>query len=65
MEIDAETLLWSLSGAAALLVVFASYAERRQATRKNLDRPGCISWPLVQIAGIITVVVAAVLALKQ
>ena len=65
MNIDAQTWLWVLAAAAALMVVWSNFAEKRQAARKNLDRPGWVPWPLVQIISIIVVVVAAVLALKQ
>ena len=47
------------------MAAWAPFAEKRQAARKDLDRPGWVSWPLVQVFSIILVVVAAVLALKQ
>ncbi|MDP9413875.1 MAG: hypothetical protein M3Q08_07250 [Pseudomonadota bacterium] len=59
-----QTIFWAIAAAALLLVVFSGFAERRQASRKNLDRPGWISWPLMQVLGVIGMVVAAVLALK-
>ncbi len=59
-----STLFWAISAASALLIVIAGWAEKRQAARRNLDRPGWISWPLVQVFALIGTVVAAVLALK-
>lgn len=59
-----QTLFWGICAASILMVFVAGWAERRQSRRKDLDRPGLISWPLMQILAIITTVVAAVLALK-
>ncbi len=59
-----QTIFWVIAAAALLVVVFSGFFERRQAARKNLDRPGWISWPLMQVLGVIAMVVAAVLALK-
>ena len=65
MNIDSQGWLWGLAAAAALMVVWSNFAEKKQAARRDLDRPGWVPWPLVQIISIIVVAVAAVLALKQ
>jgi uncharacterized membrane protein YidH (DUF202 family) len=59
-----DFVMWTICGASLILAGLAPRAEKRQANRKNLDRPGWVSWPLVQIIAIIGVVVSAVLALK-
>ena len=65
MNIDAATGFWALAGVAASLVPLAALGDRRQAARKNLDRPGWVSWPVVQILSLCVAVVAMVLALKS
>ena len=57
-------IFWAIAAASVLLVFAAGWADRRQSARKNLDRPGWIPWPLVQVFALIGTVVAAVLALK-
>ena len=59
-----RAIFWGISAAAIVMVFVAAWAERRQSRRRNLDRPGLISWPLIQILAIIITVVAAALALK-
>jgi hypothetical protein len=59
-----QIIFWMIAAAALVLVVFSGSLHRRQAARKNLDRPGWISWPLMQVLGVIIMAVAAVLALK-
>jgi hypothetical protein len=59
-----DFVLWAICGVSLILASLAPRAEKRQASRKNLDRPGWVSWPLVQILSIIAIVVSAVLALK-
>jgi hypothetical protein len=64
MDLALSTLLWT---AAALLVAFAilcALMERRRTRRPNLDRPGLVPWPLLEILAFLLAVVAAALALK-
>jgi len=46
------------------LAVTATFAERRRAARRNLDRPGWVPWAPIQILAAIAAVAAAALALK-
>jgi hypothetical protein len=59
-----QDMLWSLCAAAAAMAVTAALAERRRNARADLDRPGWMPWPALQVLAMIAAVVAAVLALK-
>jgi hypothetical protein len=58
----AQAYWWITAGAAAALAVLATFQERRRDRRRDLDRPGWVPWPLVQVLAILAAVVAAVLA---
>lgn len=59
-----SNILWAVAAASALLILIAGWADKKQSARRNLDRPGWVPWPLVQVFALIGTVVAAVLAMK-
>ena len=59
-----QAALWTGAGAAAAAVLAAAFADRRRTNRRNLDRPGLVPWPLIQILAIIAAALLAALALK-
>jgi hypothetical protein len=61
----AQAALWTGAGAAAALAGLAALADRRRARRRDLDRPGWIPWPLIQILAMLLAAVAAAFALKS
>ena len=62
-RMSTQSLWWMAAGAAATIVVLATVQERRRERRRDLDRPGWVPWPLVQVLAILSTVIAAVLAL--
>jgi hypothetical protein len=61
---DAATMFWILAAVAAATAVLAGLADRRRHKRRDLDRPGWVPWPLVQLLAMLLAAVAAALALK-
>jgi hypothetical protein len=55
---------WSICGVAVAVAVIASYADRRRARRKDLDKVGFMPWPLITIMAMISAAVLAAVALK-
>ena len=55
---------WSICAAAIGVAAFASYADRRRARRRNLDKVGFMPWPLIMIIAMLAAAVLAALALK-
>ena len=56
--------LWTAAGASMATVLRAGLADWLRSRRRNLDKPGWMPWPLVQVLGIIAAVLFAALALK-
>jgi hypothetical protein len=56
--------LWTVAGAAAVLVAIAGLADRRRTRRRDLDRAGWVPWPLIMILAMIVAAAAVALALK-
>ena len=56
--------LWTVAGAAAVLVAVAGLADRRRSRRRDLDRAGWVPWPLIMILAMIVAAAALALALK-
>lgn len=54
---------WYAAGTAFIVSVGAIFAQRRQENRRDPDRIGIISWPLVQVLALIATFILAVLAL--
>jgi hypothetical protein len=59
-----QAALWTGAGAAAAVALIAALADRRRTRRRDLDRPGLVPWPLVQVLAMLIAVVAAAFALK-
>jgi hypothetical protein len=59
-----QAVLWAASGAAALVSAGSALADRARMRRRNLDSPGWVPWPTIQLLAMITAVVAAALAIK-
>lgn len=59
---ELHNLFWIVSGGALALCLIAAWAEKRRSKRKNLDKPGWVPWPLIQVLAIMGTVVAAALA---
>ena len=59
-----QLVYWSAAGGAAILALGAGLADRARMRRRNLDRPGWVPWPLVQIAAIFAVIILAVFAVR-
>jgi hypothetical protein len=59
-----QALLWAVAGAAAATALLAALADRRRGRRRDLDRPGWVPWPGVQLLAMLVAAVAAALALK-
>jgi len=59
-----QAILWTAAAAAAGVAVFAGLADRRRSKRRNLDRPGWMPWPLIQLLAMLLAAAAAALALK-
>jgi len=55
--------LWWGAGAAAALAVMAVIAEQRRSRRRNLDRPGCVPWTLIQLLAFLAAISLLALAL--
>ncbi len=64
MRSDA-TFLWVLASSAAALAGMAALADRRRTRRRDLERPGLVPWPLVQVLAMLVAAVAAAFALKR
>jgi uncharacterized membrane protein YidH (DUF202 family) len=64
LEFTTKSMLIAICVGGILLAGISPWLERRQFNRRNVDRPGLISWPLMQILGVLITVVAAALALK-
>lgn len=60
-----QAMLWIAAAAAAATAVLAGIADRRRGQRRDLDRPGWVPWPLVQLIAILATAAAAALALKS
>jgi hypothetical protein len=56
--------LWTAAGASMATVLLAGLADWLRSRRRNLDKPGWVPWPLVQVFGIIAAVLFAAFALK-
>lgn len=59
-----QAALWTGAGVAASVALIAALADRRRTRRRDLDRPGWVPWPLIQILAMIVAAVAAAFALK-
>jgi hypothetical protein len=64
MGASQATALWALAGSAAALSALAALADRRRTRRRDLDRPGLVPWPLIQVLALLVAAVAAAFALK-
>ena len=60
-----QAMLWSAAGAAAVAALLAGLADRRRSKRRDLDRPGWVPWPLIQMLAMLLAAAAAALALKS
>ena len=56
--------LWAVAGGAAAVALAAGLADRRRSRRPNLDRPGWMPWPAIQILAMIAAALAAAYAIK-
>lgn len=56
--------LWVLAASAAALALLSALADRRRTRRRDLDRPGLVPWPLIQVLAMLVAAVAAAFALK-
>ena len=63
-DLPATALFWIAAGLLLALAAFAALMEHRRTRRRDLDRPGCMSWNLVQILALLLAIAAAGLALK-
>lgn len=54
---------WIASAAGAVLVLTGFIGDRRQMRRTNLDRVSMLSWPFIQLMGILLTMVCAALAI--
>lgn len=54
---------WFAAGSALLISIAAIFAQRRVETRRDPDRVGIISWPLIQVLALIAALILAGLAL--
>jgi hypothetical protein len=63
-DLSLSQLLEIAAGALLLLAVFASFAERRRRTRRDIDRPGLVPWQLIEVLAFFGAVGAVLLALK-
>jgi hypothetical protein len=59
-----QAALWTGAGTAAAVALVAALADRRRTRRRDLDRPGLVPWPLVQILAMLIAAVVAAFALK-
>ena len=59
-----QAMLWSAAGVAAGAALLAGLADRSRSKRRDLDRPGWVPWPLIQLLAMLLAAVAAALALK-
>jgi hypothetical protein len=57
--------LWTVAGAAAVLVAVAGFADRRRAHRRDLDRAGWVPWPMIMILAMIVAAAATAIAIKS
>jgi hypothetical protein len=60
---QAQAIWWWMTGAFVSLVFVAMVAERRRARRRDLDRPGWVSWPLVLVLSLTGAMLCLILAL--
>lgn len=63
-DLPPSELLWAAAVSLFALAAMAAWAERRRASRRNLDRPGIMPWHLIQVLAFLLAVAAAALALK-
>ena len=56
---------WWLAGGALLAAAIAALADRRRHRRRDLDRPGWVPWPVIQILAMLMAAVATAFALKS
>lgn len=59
-----QDALWTAAGVAAAVALVAALADRRRMKRRDLDRPGVMPWPLIQVLAMLVAAVLAALALK-
>ncbi|RZM25397.1 MAG: hypothetical protein EOP67_44915 [Sphingomonas sp.] len=57
-------VLWSASGALAVLAVIAGLGDRRRRRRRDPDSVGWVDWPTVQMLALIAFAMTVGLALK-
>jgi len=55
---------WGPTAALVVTAMFATWADARQARRRDLDRPGWIPWQLITVLAGIGALAAAVAAFK-
>ncbi len=63
-DLPAAEILWIAAGLLLALAAVAALMEHRRSKRRDLDRPGCMSWNLVQILAFLLALAAAGLALR-
>ncbi|MFN3945353.1 MAG: hypothetical protein ACK4K7_10530 [Allosphingosinicella sp.] len=56
--------LWAGAGASAAMVLVAALADRARQRRRDLDAPGWMPWPAIQVFALLLAVVLAALAVK-
>ena len=61
MPDDPSALFWLLAAAFAALAILAAWADQRRSKRRDLDRPGWVPWPLVQVLAMLLTAVCAAL----
>ena len=62
---DGTTILWTISGGAAMLFALSVLAERRRTQRRDPDRVGWVPWTLLQLAAVLAMVVSVATALTR
>ncbi|MFM7028654.1 MAG: hypothetical protein ACKOXK_08280 [Chakrabartia sp.] len=60
-----QVTLWTGSGIAVALGLFAAWADRRRARRTNLDDVGFMPWPLIMILALLVGAICAAFALHM
>lgn len=59
----AQAALWAGAAAALSVALAGGLADRARARRRDLDSPGWVPWPAVQVVGLFAAVLLVALAL--